>query len=122
MEFICPKCKKVHSSTPCRNCGSHNVVYRGGIVECNSCGNTWGWFACLCGCRFECRKCKSGCYITTAVCTSLEKPDDCYELTLLRNFRDTFLKNQPDGETLIKPYYEDAPRIVDKINKKNQFT
>jgi hypothetical protein len=58
----------------------------------------------------------SGCFITTAVCDSLEKPDDCYELTTLRHYRDMWLKFQPGGEELVKEYYEVAPRMVERIN------
>lgn len=58
-----------------------------------------------------------GCYITTAVCEEQGKSDDCYELTSFRNFRDNWLKNQPDGEALIRLYYDTAPGIVEKINR-----
>lgn len=57
-----------------------------------------------------------GCYITTAVCKTLNKPDDCYELTTLRQFRDIWLSNQIDGTKLINNYYETAPKIVTIIN------
>ena len=60
---------------------------------------------------------KKLCYITTAVCESFGKPDDCYELTLLRSYRDTYLQNQSEGELLIKQYYDIAPTIVKRINK-----
>lgn len=56
------------------------------------------------------------CFITTAVCDSFGKADDCYELTAFRNFRDKWLANQADGKTLIDEYYEIAPKIVEKIN------
>ena len=59
----------------------------------------------------------SGCYVTTAVCDTFGKPDDCFELTTFRNFRDTWLINQPDGKALIAEYYDIAPRIVDNINR-----
>lgn len=36
-----------------------------------------------------------GCFITTAVCDSFNKLDDCYELTMFRDFRDNWLKKQP---------------------------
>lgn len=58
----------------------------------------------------------SGCYITTAVCEELGLPDDCYELTTLRSFRDNWLAKQPGGETLIKEYYATAPGIVKSID------
>lgn len=57
------------------------------------------------------------CYITTAVCESFGKPDDCYELTLLRNYRDGYLKSRPEGDLLIQQYYDIAPTIVKRINK-----
>ena len=58
-----------------------------------------------------------GCFITTAVCENFGKPDDCYELTTFRNFRDGWLTAQPDGKALIAEYYSVAPKIVDKINR-----
>ena len=57
-----------------------------------------------------------GCFITTAVCDSFGKADDCYELTAFRNFRDKWLALQADGKNLIAEYYEVAPKIVEKIN------
>ena len=59
---------------------------------------------------------KNGCFITTAVCDSLGKSDDCYELTLFRKFRDGWLSQQKDGKNLIEEYYDVAPAIVEKIN------
>ena len=59
----------------------------------------------------------SGCFITTAVCSSFDKPDNCFELTTFRNFRDTWLAAQPDGKNLIAEYYSIAPAIVNKINR-----
>ena len=57
------------------------------------------------------------CFITTAVCDSFGKADDCYELMMFRNFRDKWLANQSDGKVLIDEYYSIAPAIVNKINK-----
>lgn len=57
-----------------------------------------------------------GCFITTAVCDSFGKADDCYELTAFRNFRDKWLVNQSNGKNLIAEYYNIAPKIVEKIN------
>lgn len=57
------------------------------------------------------------CYITTAVCETLGKPDDCYELTVLRGYRDGYLMSCPDGEELIRRYYDVAPTIVKRINR-----
>lgn len=60
----------------------------------------------------------SDCFITTAVCTSFGKPDDCYELETFRWFRDNWLINCSDGNALIKEYYVIAPKIVDRINNR----
>jgi hypothetical protein len=54
-----------------------------------------------------------GCFITTAVCALSGRADDCYELQALRNFRDTWLKdNYPED---IVTYYAEAPAIVEQI-------
>lgn len=52
------------------------------------------------------------CFITTATCRQAGKSDDCPELTAFRSFRDGYLHSQPDGEALIREYYEIAPAIV----------
>lgn len=56
------------------------------------------------------------CYITTAVCDSQNKPDDCYELTAFRNFRDEYMLASMEGRKLVEEYYEIAPGIVLMIN------
>lgn len=60
---------------------------------------------------------QNNCFITTAVCGSFGKADDCFELTTFRKFRDEWLTAQPDGKSLIAEYYAVAPRIVDNINR-----
>ena len=55
---------------------------------------------------------KKLCYITTAVCEEYSKPDDCYELTVLRAFRDDYLLNTEDGKALVEEYYDIAPGLV----------
>lgn len=60
----------------------------------------------------------SGCFITTAVCLTLGKPDRCEELFVLRNFRDKWLREQSDGPALIEEYYKVAPGIVAEIDKR----
>jgi tetratricopeptide (TPR) repeat protein len=62
----------------------------------------------------------SDCFITTAVCQSFSKPDDCYELTAFRNFRDNWLMYQNGGKQLVEEYYQIAPAIVAAINKNPQ--
>lgn len=55
------------------------------------------------------------CYITTAVCRGKNKPDDCLELSLFRQFRDGYLSLEEDGAGLIERYYEKAPAILQAI-------
>lgn len=57
------------------------------------------------------------CYITTAVCESLGKGDNCYELNVLRDYRDNYLLNTADGKSLVDNYYDIAPTIVRRIDK-----
>lgn len=58
----------------------------------------------------------SGCYLTTACVNMKNLPDDCRELTVLREFRDGFMSQQSDGEADIQEYYKTAPKIVESIN------
>lgn len=56
------------------------------------------------------------CYITTAVCDSLGKGDDCEELNMLRAFRDGYMMTVKGGKELVEEYYDTAPAIVQRIN------
>jgi hypothetical protein len=58
----------------------------------------------------------NGCFITTACVTHKGLSDDCYELKVLRNFRDTYVTSREEGARLIKEYYNTAPLIIEKIN------
>ncbi len=58
------------------------------------------------------------CYITTAVCEGLNKPSDCYELNLLKAYRDNYLTALPGGEAMIAQYYDMAPTIIKRVNKR----
>ncbi len=57
------------------------------------------------------------CYITTAVCESLGKEDDCCELETLRRYRDDYLLETGEGRAIVEEYYNVAPTIVKRINK-----
>lgn len=59
----------------------------------------------------------SGCFLTSACVDALGKPDDCYELSTLRKFRDEWLAVQENGKADIARYYELAPKVVDEINR-----
>jgi hypothetical protein len=61
------------------------------------------------------KKDDSFCFITTAVCEYMGKPDHCEELQTLRRFRDEWLAFQPGGQALIERYYEIAPGIVRRL-------
>ncbi len=56
------------------------------------------------------------CYITTAACQVRGMDDDCVELNILRDYRDTYMMSKPDGEKLIREYYDVAPSIIKHIN------
>ena len=62
------------------------------------------------------------CYITTAVCERLGKPDDCYELSILRKYRDEYLLSTQHGREAVEEYYDIAPTIVKRINKEEKKT
>ena len=59
-----------------------------------------------------------GCFLTSACTEARGMPDDCHELTVLRAFRDGYLRSQPEGEAEIAEYYAVAPRIVASIRSK----
>jgi hypothetical protein len=59
---------------------------------------------------------KGFCYITSAVCDTMNKPEDCYELTAFRAFRDTYMQSTSKRRKLVTQYYELAPIIVTYIN------
>ncbi len=57
------------------------------------------------------------CFITTACVEAKGLPDDCYELTTLRAFRDGYMSALPFGPALIAEYYKIAPQIVARIKE-----
>ncbi|MBT3275352.1 MAG: hypothetical protein HN368_19510 [Spirochaetales bacterium] len=61
---------------------------------------------------------KRNCFITTAVCERLDLPDDCEELTTLRNFRDRYLAKRDSMLDDIREYYKIAPLITNEIDKR----
>lgn len=69
---------------------------------------------------------KGMCFITTAVCETMNKPDDCYELTVFRRFRDEYMLKSMEGIQLVEEYYRVAPSIVMLINmesdRKERYT
>ena len=59
----------------------------------------------------------SGCFLTSACVEAKGLPDDCYELTTLRAFRDGYMRSLPEGASDICEYYHTAPGIVEKIRQ-----
>ena len=57
------------------------------------------------------------CYVTTAVCRNLSKGEDCEELRLIKEFRDSYLSSTKEGRTLIEEYYDIAPTLVKRLDK-----
>lgn len=55
---------------------------------------------------------KKGCFLTTAACELRGLPDDCYELRVLRRFRDDVLVISREGRALVDEYYREAPSLV----------
>ena len=72
--------------------------------------------------RFHKSSGSSGCFITTAVCEYLGKKDDCDELTILRQYRDSWLKFQENGIELISEYYKKAPIIVSHLKTSEKYS
>ncbi len=58
----------------------------------------------------------SFCFLTTAVCETLNRCDDCYELNLLRYFRDNYMCKNTELNKEVEEYYMIAPVIVDVVN------
>lgn len=60
----------------------------------------------------------SGCFITSAVCKTFSKPDDCQELMAFRHFRDSYMAEREDLSREVQNYYEIAPAICAAIDAK----
>ena len=118
----------------CKNC---STCYGNGKVSCFSCGGTGHGsalagqtFCSSCGgrCQVKCSTCGGsgkvyssdsdgessggGCFLTTACCKHAGLPDDCWELTTLRIFRDRYRQSSQAAEEEINIYYELAPKLV----------
>ena len=60
------------------------------------------------------------CFLTTACCDLMGLPDDCFELTALRRFRDTVMRVTPDGQRDIERYYALAPRLLAEMHARGE--
>jgi hypothetical protein len=61
------------------------------------------------------------CFITTACVEAYDKADDCWELTTLRQFRDTYMSNMLEGKNLIVEYYRIAPIILKHMRQESNY-
>lgn len=68
------------------------------------------------------KKKDDGCFITTACTAFVGLGDDCIQLRTLRQFRDTYMKNNKDYRPLVELYYSIAPSIVKQIEASNDRT
>lgn len=57
------------------------------------------------------------CYVTTAVCQNIGKGEDCEELRLIKEFRDSYLSSTKEGRVLIEEYYDIAPTLIKRMAK-----
>lgn len=60
------------------------------------------------------------CFITTACCELLGLPDDCFELAVLRRYRDRVLATLPGGAAAIADYYEIASAILARLPQEHR--
>jgi hypothetical protein len=56
------------------------------------------------------------CFLTTACIRARGLADDCWELTILRKFRDLYVASLNKGKCAIAEYYSFAPAVVQAIN------
>jgi hypothetical protein len=68
------------------------------------------------------QKCEppEGCFITTACCEALGLADDCFELRMLRRYRDEVLAARPGGASDIAAYYVLAPLILARLPRETR--
>jgi hypothetical protein len=58
----------------------------------------------------------ASCYLTTAACDILGKPDDCAELVAFRRLRDELLDHRAT-RWMVKKYYRDAPSVAIRMRQ-----
>lgn len=75
----------------------------------------WGYHKSECPLYKDKQSSSSGCFLTSACVEAKGLPDNCYELTVLRSFRDGYMRSTPTGSADICEYYHIAPVIVDRI-------
>lgn len=111
--------KRERESRKCRDCLYYNSD--GGISKCDMYRKLFHPDAPKCEYYFYSSMAHehNKCYLTTACVEYYGKPDDCYELQTLRNFRDDILETTTEGRKMCEEYYRIAPPIVDRLHKLN---
>jgi len=110
---------KIYSAN-CPHCTSTLHIYVSKMGTKNTCPNCNKWVSFNENGYTQAADGKQGfCFITTAVCTSLGKDDNCIELNTFRSFRDIWIIKQYGGRKLINDYYITAPSIVRAINNES---
>jgi Ca2+-binding RTX toxin-like protein len=61
-----------------------------------------------------------GCFLTSAMVAWAGKANDCRELTVLRRFRDGYMRRLPSGPAMIDDYYRHAPQVVSSIHQQQR--
>lgn len=123
--MTCKKCafNNPWESDSCGGCGTPLLVKQKSGPEilnyhfrwqCPQCGSL------IMGGQKKCHRCNyqrrgQECFISTAILADEGKNDDCYELTVIRQYRDDYL--QRENPRLIFEYYLHAPLIVAAIDK-----
>lgn len=64
---------------------------------------------------------KGGCFITTAACEHMGRPDNCHELTTLRSFRDQHLLATAEGRAIVRHYYQVAPGVAERLRGRSEL-
>lgn len=77
----------------------------------------WGYHYEECP-RYKSASSSGGCFLTSACVEAKGLSDDCYELTVLRSFRDEWLRNTEEGKVAVAEYYCVAPIIVEQIQRR----
>jgi hypothetical protein len=107
--MICSRCKYPYcvSGRPCNICGHVGVANYWSLSEMSSrFGEGFGW-----------PLSRGSCFITTAVCEHEDLPDDCQTLTVLRDFRDSYMMATEERVSQVEKYYRIAPSLVERIDQ-----
>lgn len=95
-----------------------NIAKEVFIAERNRLQQEGNWFNLI---KDERQNMDCCCYITTACMLIRGLPDDCEELTVLRQLRDEYIVSLPHGKKLVKLYYAYAPAIVLAIDQREDY-